>query len=325
MADALDVQPARRDVGGDEDVDLPGLEPVKLAQPFGLFHVAMDLADGKAIALQAGRQFAHRRLAVGKDDRGVEIVGAQQAAQRLALVAAGGFDQLLFDQRIGAGRACDLDRFGVGEKLVRQLLDRRRHGGRKQQCLARLGQFGTDFLDIGDKPHVEHPVRLVDHQQLAARQQDVAALEQVHQPAGRRDQHVDAFFQRLLLVAHRYAADQQRHRKLVIFAVFVEVFGDLRGQFARRLEDQRARHPRAAAALCQHVDHRQNEACRLARSGLRDADQVAPHQHRRNGLALDRRRIVVTGIADGFQKLVGQAEIGKAHRIPEDRMAAVSA
>src|SRR3546814_9345706 len=86
-----------------------------------------------------------------------------------------------------------------------------------------LGQLGADFLDIGDEPHVEHPIGLVDHEQIARGQEDVAAPEQVHQPPRRRDQHVNALFVRLYLIAHRDAADQQRHRELVIAAVFLDI------------------------------------------------------------------------------------------------------
>ena len=94
-------------------------------------------------------------------------------------------------------------------------------------------------------------------------------LEQVHQPARRRDQHVDALFQRLDLVAHLNAADQQRHRERVVLAVFLEILGDLHRQLARRLEDQRARHARAAAALvrgCRSSAGRSRRSCRC-RSG----------------------------------------------------------
>jgi hypothetical protein len=51
-----------------------------------------------------------------------------------------------------------------------------------------------------------------------------------------------------VLIVERHAADQQRLGQLVVLAVLVEVLGDLRGEFARRLEDQRARHagPRPA-------------------------------------------------------------------------------
>ena len=90
-----------------------------------------------------------------------------------------------------------------------------------------LRKLRADFLDVRDEAHVEHPVGFVDHQQVAVVEHDLAAAEQVHQPARRGDQHVDALFQRLDLVAHLHAADQQRHRERVVLAVFLEILGDL--------------------------------------------------------------------------------------------------
>ena len=66
VADAFDVEPARGDVGGDEDVDLAVLKRSNSAMRLGLVHVALDLADREARALEAGGELAHRGLAVGR-------------------------------------------------------------------------------------------------------------------------------------------------------------------------------------------------------------------------------------------------------------------
>src|SRR3546814_4905291 len=78
VADALDVEPARRDVRRDENIDRPRLESVELGDAARLVHVAMDLAGLVPITLQRFRQFAHRRLAIAEDDRGVDILGLDQ-------------------------------------------------------------------------------------------------------------------------------------------------------------------------------------------------------------------------------------------------------
>ena len=80
-----------------------------------------------------------------------------------------------------------------------------------------------------------------------------AALGMIEQAAGRCDQHIDAAHQFGVLVVKGNAADDQRDVELVVLAVFLEALGDLRGEFARRLEDQRARHARAGAAFFQHA------------------------------------------------------------------------
>ncbi len=155
-------------------------------------------------------------------------------------------------------------------------------------------------LDVGDEAHVEHAVGLVDHEQVAASKQNLAALEQVHQPARRGNEDVDALVQSLDLVAHLHAADEQRHLQVVVLAVVLEVFSDLLRQFAGRLEDQAARHQRAAPAVRENVDHRQHEARSLAGAGLSDGDEVLHHLDLRDRLRLDRRRL---GVAGGFHRL----------------------
>src|SRR4051794_39958072 len=81
VADPFDVKPARRDVRGDEDVDLVALEPIELGDAIGLVHVALDLPDLESGALEAGGQLTDRRLAVAENDRVPELLVAEDVAQ----------------------------------------------------------------------------------------------------------------------------------------------------------------------------------------------------------------------------------------------------
>ena len=94
----------------------------------------------------------------------------------------------------------------------------------------------------------------------------------------------------------------------------LEALFHLRGEFAGRLEDERARHARAGAALFQHGQHRQHEGRRLAGAGLRDAEHVAPGEHVGNGLILDGGGGFVAGRRNGGENFFGQAEMRKRHR-----------
>ena len=132
-----------------------------------------------------------------------------------------------------------------------------------------------------------------------------AAFGMVEQAAGRRDQNIDAAHQLGVLVVERNAADDERDIELVVLAVFLELLGDLRGEFARRLEDERARHPRARAALFELGEHRQNEGGGLAGAGLRNAEHVAPGENVRDGLVLDWGGGFVAGRFDGGENFVG--------------------
>ena len=238
---------------------------------------------------------------------------SRRSVSRLSCGSRPGLDQPLRGRRDSSRRACDFDADRIVQELLGDAPDFRRHGRGEEQGLARERHQLADALDVGDEAHVEHAVGFVDDQKLDAGHQQPAALVMVEQAARRRDQHVDAARQLGVLVVERDAADDERDVELVVGAVFDEAFLHLRGEFARRLEDQRARHARAGAALFQHGDHRQHEGGGLAGAGLRDAEHVAACQHVRNGLFLDRGRRRVAGRRDGGVNFFGQAEMGEGH------------
>ena len=139
----------------------------------------------------------------------------------------------------------------------------------------------------------------------------------VKEAAGSCDQDVHATHELSVLIAERYAADDQRDVELVVDAVFDKAFLHLRREFARRLENERARHAGAGAALLQHGQHRQHERRRFAGAGLGDAEHVAPRQHVGDGLILDRSGGLVAGRRYGGDNFFGQAEMRKGHK-PSD-------
>jgi len=79
----------------------------------------------------------------------------------------------------------------------------------------------------------------------------------------------------------------------------------LGGEFARRLEDERARHARAGAALLEHGEHRQHESSGLAGAGLGDAKHVAAGEDVRDSLLLDGGGGLVAGRTDGRDNFGG--------------------
>ena len=313
MAHALDVQPACGNIGCCQNVDFACLEQVQFGNPAGLVHVTMNLTDLEAFFLQHLGKVAHGGFLVGENNRIADIVIAQEPAQRLALFARGHHHLELGDVGIGRCRARHFDLLGIGQELIRQFLDRRRHGCRKQQGLARCRQLVADEFDIGNEAHIQHPVRFVDDEQFAAIEHDLAAFEQVHQAARSRDQDVNAFIQRLYLIAHLHAADEQRHLQIVLGTVFFKVFRHLCRQFAGRFENEGARHTRASASTVENIDHWQNKAGGLASARLGDANDVLHHQDCGDGLGLNRRRLAVARGFHRLQQFFGKAEIGKSH------------
>ena len=91
----------------------------------------------------------------------------------------------------------------VGERL--DLVGERR---REQQVLPALRQQREDALDVADEAHVEHPVRLVEHEDLDVAQVDGALALVVEQAAGRGDEDVDAALELRDLRVDADAADR---------------------------------------------------------------------------------------------------------------------
>ena len=308
MAQPADIDAARGHIGTAQQAQLAGLELLQRREAHRLRHVAMQRAHAEAMLLQRLVENVDIDLAIAEDQRVLHILAADQPAQRLALVQLTHQQHALGNRGRHRGRLGDGDLLRVLQERIGQPTNFRRHGGGEEQRLPVGRQLGDDLLHIRDEAHVQHPVGLVDHQHAGIGQQNAATLEHVDQPAGRGNQHVHATHQQVLLVGHAFAADHQRVRQFQILAVFDEIFRHLQRQFARRLQNQAARHTGAGAAAVQNVQHRQSKSGGLAGAGLCATQHVAAHQHIRDGLFLDRRRVGVALLGDRPQNRLGQPE-----------------
>ncbi len=135
----------------------------------------------------------------------------------------------------------------------------------------------------------------------------------VEQPARSGDQHVDAAGQFGILIAERDAADQKCHVEFLACAILVELLLDLRSKFARRFENEGARHSCPGAALFEHGEHRKDEGRGLAGAGLGDAENVAARQDVGDRLFLNGGRGGVAGSRNCGENLVGKTKMGKRH------------
>ena len=79
-----------------------------------------------------------------------------------------------------------------------------------------------DAADRRQEAEVQHLVGLVEHQNLGAREHDVALGDVVEEPARRGDQHVDAARQRLHLGPVADAAEHDRDGEAEMAAVGAE-------------------------------------------------------------------------------------------------------
>ena len=111
------------------------------------------------------------------------------------------------------------------------------------------------------------------------------------------------------------AAEREPEREPRVLPEDLGVVVDLHRELARRRDDQRAR--RVAAARRRHLAaqqrgvHRDQECGGLAGAGLRLAGDVHAGERPRQGLRLDRRAALESGVGDAAGERVRQMQVGE--------------
>ena len=164
-------------------------------------------------------------------------------------------------------------------------LVRKRSG--EEQVLALRRQQRKDPANVGDEPHVEHPVGLVEHQDLDLTQIHGLLPRMVEQASGRRNDDVHAATQRIDLRLHANPAEDHRGTQREVLAVGPHILVHLGGKLTGRRDDQGAREFRCGA-FSKPLQHGQREPCGLAGAGLCGAEQIAAAQYQRDRLRLNR-------------------------------------
>ena len=245
-------------------------------------------------------------LAIAEDERVLDVLGAQQAAQRFALVRRC-CTMTSPCTTVAAGEAGGATATSFG--FIRNASASRRISGgmvaEKNSVWRIFGSSDTMRSTSGMKP-------MSSMRSASSITRILTSFEQDDLPRSKRSSRrpgvaISTSTPRSSLLSWSAKLSppiSSAMAQLVVLAVVVEIVGDLRRQFARRLDDQRARHARTGAAVGQHVDHRQGEGGGLAGAGLGATEHVAPDQNIRNGLFLDGGRGFVTRVFDRLKDLI---------------------
>ena len=207
----------------------------------------------------------------------------------------------------GADVGLHVDAHRLARELGREAADGAVEGRGEQHRLPRRRRLRADALDVLVEAHVEHPVGLVEDEDLELREVDALALDVIHQPARRGDQQVDAALELADLRRIRRAAEQAHGAQAQLLPVAYGLRGHLLRELARRCQHEDAGDAGAALARTrghglrrQLLERGQHESGRFARASLRRRDHVAAGEERRDGLRLDVGR---GGVAAGRERL----------------------
>ena len=285
MGDAFDVQPARRDVGGDQDVGRAVLERVDRSLADRLRNVAVDGGRREPAGTQLLGHLFGGLLGAHEDDHRLEGFDLEQARQRIHLARPGHLHVALRDVLGGLGLRLDRHLHRVVQVLGGDLADARRHRGREQRDLLVLRGVRQDAFHVLGETHLQHLVGLVEHQVVQVREVQAALLEMVDDPPGGADHDLRAALETGQLGSVGAATVDGQHVDPQMRAVTAERLGDLQRQFPRRGEHQRLGGAAVGVDLRQDRDR---ERGRLTGSGLGETHHIRALEHRGNGGGLDR-------------------------------------
>ena len=309
MADLGHIDPARGDVRGDQDIELPLPEALHGLLARALAHVALESHGPVPHGIQVAREPASAVLRPQEHDRAHEVLLAEQVAQQGRLLALLHRVEGVVDG-LGRRRVGQLDGVRLVEERVREAADLAGHRGREEQVLAAGGELGEDPLDVGQEPHVEHVVRLIEHEDLDAVELRVALAHQVEQAAGAGDDDLRTGAKALDLRVLVHPAEHRQGAHPGVLGEGLELLVDLDRELAGRREDERTRV--LAAPLPEPVEDGQREGCGLAGARLGEAEDIPALDHLANGLGLDRPGLLVAGLLDGLEDVRVESEGGKA-------------
>ena len=187
-----DVEPARRHIGGHQNIHFAALERLERLEPLVLRLVAMQRIGAQAIALERPRQARTTQLGVHENERLLDRAFLQQLQHSAALVVIRNAEESLLHVRRGRVRPRHFHQQWVLQVTLRQAFDLGRERRREQKRLARLGQVAQDALQVRQEADVEHAVSFVEHHVLHLVQHTVLRFDVVQQAARRGDKHLDA-------------------------------------------------------------------------------------------------------------------------------------
>ena len=313
VRDAVDVDPARCDVGRDERCDVAGLKARECLLALTLRLVAVHREGGLALAGKTLDEAIGAALGAHEDECAVAL-GFQLADQRADAGVA--FDA--YEAVLDVGHVLDRWRVLVANSVGGVSLGDaagfavQRCGEEERLTVARA--LRDDAVDRRLEAHVEHPVGLVENQQLDVVELERAAREQILKAARRCDDDVRLRGVAGLLLKADAAVDGLDLERASMRDPVRRV-DDLRRQLTRRGEDQRCR---ATVGRLNAVDDRNHEGERLARPSRGFGEHVTPGQHVSDDEALDGERLSdasgIESAADG----AGHAEVGEGLLIHDE-------
>ena len=307
----VDVEPARRDVGGDEDFDRPFAELPHHAVALILRQAAVDRFGAIPATVEGVGDTVRIGARAAEDERRRRRFEIEDAGQRRGFVVALDDVDDLADLRGFPGGELGFLHFDPHRFVLvlrGHLGDARRHRRREEGRLALLRRFGEDRVEVFGEAHVEHFVGFVEYDRLDVAEVHRAAADVVECATRRGDDDVGLGADGARLFCEAGAAVHGDDFDFQGRAVLGDGIGHLDGEFARRHQYE-GRGALAIGVQIQFVDDRQCEGRGFAGARGGETDEVFAFQQHGDTVALNGGRFGISVGGEGFDELDVEAEI----------------
>ena len=232
VRDPVHIQSARGDIGGDQDARVSCAESRQSTFSLALGLVSVDGHRADSSLHQ------HTAKTICMMFGAYEYEGARDVFLRQKMFEQRGFSSTrhainkLLGERDG-GRNRRYHNFdGMMQQRLRQVRNFAGHRRGKHQCLAWRRQRRRDLTDGRNESHIQHAIRLIEHQNIHLAQHDDSLLHQVQQSPRSRHQDIHATMQGAHLIELTHAAIDSRVRKSRMPSIRGKALADLRRQLA---------------------------------------------------------------------------------------------
>ena len=242
MRNALHVEPARRHIGGHQNIEMTFPEPVHRRLALLLGDIAVERRGCITARFELVGQLFRRRFGAHKHNHAIKRFGFQNAGQCIHLVASADHPVTLANRFRRLLLHLDGHLFGMIQMLLGNFANHRRHGGREQRDLTLIRRLLQNPLHIIDKTHAQHLIGLIEHQRLQIAQIERFAPHMIHHPARRTDHDMHAAFELAQLHIVTLAAVNRQHMKAFeVTGIGFECFRHLNRQLTRRRQHHQLR------------------------------------------------------------------------------------
>ena len=311
MRDVLHVEPARGDVGRDQQVGSVRAELLHHAVALLLREAAVQRLGTVSARVQRLGDLIHLCARAAEHDGGLRLLHVEDAAERGHLMCARDDVRHLADLRRLSRLehlAVDPDNQWVPQVLLGDRGDARRQRRREQRdlFLCRCGR--ENRLEVLGESHVEHLIGLVEHDDSHRTEMNRLAADVIERATRRRDHDIHAALERADLRFHRRTAVDRQCDRADPLAVPMDGLGHLHRELACGNKHECGGALTGWCVRIQPVQQRQRERGGLAGAcrGLRH--HVAAREQGRDGGKLDGRRLLVAQCGEGREDSLVECE-----------------